>query len=549
MDRQTIYYGQVPREVDLLKAQQNAMVAMAKLCEAVLGTNTVVDGFQVTPTTPASLNVILTPGSIYQLENLEGTIWSSLLSDTSHSVLKQGIQLDPATFGITPPGTVGYSQVFIVQVQYQDLDTGSTVLPYWNASNPNAPFSGPANAGTAQNTVRKGAVAAQVKAGIAATTGTQTTPNPDAGWTALFAITVANGATSISSGNITQIANAPFISPKLPQVPQWVQSGSYSWALDTGSANAMVVSLNPAPASYGSGGLRLFVKKVNAANSGAMTINVNGLGPVAILDETGSPLAANAVPANARMELVFDGSAFIFVNGATTYTSVNSITAVSGEGIVVDGSNHVNLNYPGLTNNPNIADNDLISYYNNADGHHRDLTKAQLLAALSGGSGAFIKRWQAQFKTYVEISTVLNPSVSNGNFTGSPMTVTDGVQVLALTVTPRDANSVFDITFASTMMSSDVIGSEYVFIGIFRDDGTCVGTGEWFGGPAMGLSTVVACRDAPARTTPTTYSVRVAVNGYNGVVMGMNGRPDCNAGSKYFVGGLVTQIVANEIRA
>ena len=101
--------------------------------------------------------------------------------------LKQGIQFinngtalgvgQPATMGITPPGTTGYSQVFLVEVQYQDVDGGALVLPYYNAANPQTPFPGPGGVGTAQNTVRYGGVAYQIKAGIAAATG-RSRPDP-----------------------------------------------------------------------------------------------------------------------------------------------------------------------------------------------------------------------------------------------------------------------------------------------------------------------------------------------------------------------------------
>jgi hypothetical protein len=94
------------------------MVALAKLASAVLGTTTIVNGFTCTPTTPASLNVLPTAGEVYQLENLEATAWSSLSANTAYSILKQGIQLSQQTFGITPPATVGYSQVFLLEVQY-----------------------------------------------------------------------------------------------------------------------------------------------------------------------------------------------------------------------------------------------------------------------------------------------------------------------------------------------------------------------------------------------------------------------------------------------
>jgi len=142
VDRQTIYYGQLPRETDLLLAEQNTMVALAKLSAGVLGATTIVNAFQCTPTTPASLNVLLTAGEIYQMENLEASNWSSISADTTDSILKQGILLEPVTIGITPPTTTGYSQVFLVEVQYQDSDVGSVVLPYYNASNPATTYSG-----------------------------------------------------------------------------------------------------------------------------------------------------------------------------------------------------------------------------------------------------------------------------------------------------------------------------------------------------------------------------------------------------------------------
>lgn len=315
MDRQTAYSGQVPRTLDLLMAEQNTMVGLAKLAAAVFGAATLVDAFTVTPTTPASLNVLLTPGSIYQIEDLEATTWSSVAADTAHTILKQGILLDPVTFGITPPGTVGFSQAFLVQVQYQDLDTGSLVLPYYNASDPSSPFAGPGDSGTAQNTVRKGAVAAQIKAGAAASTGTQVAPTPDAGWTGLFVITVANGASSITSGNITAYSGAPFLQSNgyLPQIPAGVQNSSWTAFSDTGSADALVIAPLPAPAAW-TGGLFFQVKKgANANATTAPTLNLvkaDGtlLGTKSIVDRRGQTLAIGDLPANAELLLFYDGN-------------------------------------------------------------------------------------------------------------------------------------------------------------------------------------------------------------------------------------------------
>ena len=229
MDRQIVYPGAIPLETDLLNAQKDALVALAMACQAVLGTTTVVDGLACAPTSPASLSVNIGPGSIYSQAVIDGSAYSSLAAD-SRTIVKQGISLNTTTLTFTPPGTVGYSQNFLIEVAYLDQDGGSTVLPYYNASNPAVAYSGPANAGTAQYTTRQGLISIQTKAGVAAPSGTQTTPSVDAGYTALYVVTLAYGATSISAGNISTISTAPFLTPKLPALPGVIQAqaGNYT---------------------------------------------------------------------------------------------------------------------------------------------------------------------------------------------------------------------------------------------------------------------------------------------------------------------------------
>lgn len=215
MDRQTVYAGQIPLETDLLNTNKYAMVAIAKLAAAVLGTSTLVNGLACVPTGPASLQVVVNPGEMYSIANIDATAYSSLPADTSHNILKQGISLDDVLLTCAAPGTAGQSVNYLIQAAYQDLDTGSVTLPYYNASNPSQAWSGPGNSGTPQATARKGVISITAKAGVAAATGTQTTPAPDAGYTGLWVVTVANGQTTITSGNISQAANAPFITERL----------------------------------------------------------------------------------------------------------------------------------------------------------------------------------------------------------------------------------------------------------------------------------------------------------------------------------------------
>lgn len=212
MDRVQVFPGAIPLETDLLTAQKNDMIGLAKLSAAVLGTATQVNGLACIPTVVPSMQVTVNPGEIYSLQNIDNTAYSSIAADTVHQIMKQGILLDAATLTTVAPSTAGMSVVYLVEAAYVDADTSAVVLPYYNASNPSQAYSGPANAGTANNTARKGQCSVQLKVGIAATTGSQTTPAADSGYIGLYAITVAAAQTTVVAANIVALSGAPFLS-------------------------------------------------------------------------------------------------------------------------------------------------------------------------------------------------------------------------------------------------------------------------------------------------------------------------------------------------
>lgn len=226
IDRIISQVGMSLYEWCISKPAQNTMVALAKLTAATLGTSTICNGLSCVPTSPASMQVMVNPGEIYQLANLESTVCGTLPQDTTHQIVKQGVLLDAFTTAngaLAAPGTSGQSIAYLIQAQYADSDvsidptTGNTpvVLQFYDASNPTSPWSGPNNSGQTSNTFRKGIVSLQVKAGTAATTGSQVTPTPDSGWVGLWFVTVANGQSTITAGNITQYSSAPFLNGSL----------------------------------------------------------------------------------------------------------------------------------------------------------------------------------------------------------------------------------------------------------------------------------------------------------------------------------------------
>lgn len=200
----------MPQTTDLLNTNKQTMIALAKLCADLFGTATMATGLACVTTTPASMSVNVNPGQIYQLANVDGTAYSAILADTTHSILKQGILMDAQSFTLTAPGTVGYSQNYLIQATYLDTDTNNSVLPYYNSANPTQAFNGPGGNGTSQPTTRAGQVSLQLVAGTAAATGSQTTPAVTTGYVGLWVITVANGQSTITSSNIAQYAGAPF---------------------------------------------------------------------------------------------------------------------------------------------------------------------------------------------------------------------------------------------------------------------------------------------------------------------------------------------------
>ena len=339
MDRQLVYPAQVPLETDLLNTNRNAMTALAMLTQDLIGTSTQASGFTCVPTGPATMAVQVTPGRLYSLQNLDGTAYSSLAADTTHQIVKQGILLDAVTIPCAAPSTGGFSINYLIEAAYQDTDTVPVTLPYYNSSNPAQAYAGPANSGAAQATVRKGTVVLQAKAGIAATTGTQVTPAPDAGNVGLFVVTVANGASSILAGAISTYSGNPafgidagklsFTAAGTGAVPTSVAAQLQNWPSATNlgavgdgvtlDTTALINAQNASPFVY------LPAGKTFLVGAGVNYWQFYGPGKIVRVGETYAPTAhpRTGTPVVAYNPLTF-GSYETAVAGAFTINSGNA---------------------------------------------------------------------------------------------------------------------------------------------------------------------------------------------------------------------------------
>ncbi len=235
MDRSIVYPGAIPLDTDLLNVNRNAMVAIGALAQAVLGTPTVIDGLAVSPTSPASMQVIVGPGSITSLATVDQNGYGSLAADTSDALLKMGVNLTSSSFTLTAPTTTGQSVFYLLEAAFQESDANLVVLPYYNAANPSVPYLGPNNSGSSQATQRIQRVQFQLKAGAPAVSGSQVVPTVDSGWSGVAVITVSYGQTQITAANIAVYPQSPVIPFKLPnlrpgfsQIQAFTASGTFT---------------------------------------------------------------------------------------------------------------------------------------------------------------------------------------------------------------------------------------------------------------------------------------------------------------------------------
>lgn len=88
------------------------------------------------------------------------------------------------------------------------------------------------------------------------------------------------------------------------QESDYVRKPGYS--VTSGTGNAYIVTTDPAPAAYVDG--MGIVIRANRANTGAATLNWNGLGAVPIVDAKGNPVTAGKIPNGARLTLRYSAS-------------------------------------------------------------------------------------------------------------------------------------------------------------------------------------------------------------------------------------------------
>jgi len=109
----------------------------------------------------------------------------------------------------------------------------------------------------------------------------------------------------------------------LHQLSRSVQSGDVKYAVDTGTANAMVAALQPVPLMLNPG-MTLRIKKTAFTNTDAMSLDV-GLGANNLVKSGGASLNAGDLPANMVVEVCWDGTQWQCMNYIGIQSSTNTV--------------------------------------------------------------------------------------------------------------------------------------------------------------------------------------------------------------------------------
>lgn len=148
----------------------------------------------------------------------------------------------------------------------------------------------------------------------------------------------AQEGTSAQNWNVgdtfANFATASFWNGTSTEADVQKQPGNY--AVDSGTANAGVITLSLAPANLAAlVGVPLRITKTSSSNTGAYTLAVNGLPATSVQSINGTDLPSGALPSSSYFEVAYNGSFFVLTSTSTAFPggfSTQLGTGASGTG-------------------------------------------------------------------------------------------------------------------------------------------------------------------------------------------------------------------------
>ncbi len=224
---------------------------------------------------------------------------------------------------------------------------------------------------------------------------------------------------------------------------QLIAPNVYVGLTDTGTANAVVIDLDPVPTEFSNGDLALIRKKAATPNNAAVTIDFNGKGAVSLKDNAGVDFSSGAILGGGLYLCSYLGGGWRVLGGAASYTNVTDLTANSGKSIRVGITGQVDVDMTlNTTHNTSPAATDII-IRQTAAGDIYQMSWEEFLASLP-----VIPTLQANRDYYVNVLTGSdsNDGLSSGAAFATLQKAADTVakfNVNGFTVTIHVANGTY----------------------------------------------------------------------------------------------------------
>ncbi len=110
--------------------------------------------------------------------------------------------------------------------------------------------------------------------------------------------------------------------------PGNVQNSTFNFGSSVTGTDAYAITLSPAPTAYATG--QMFSFKVDVANTGGATLNVNALGATAILKSTAVALETGDIKAGQTVTVIYDGASFQMMSESAQMEKGISTPIVTG---------------------------------------------------------------------------------------------------------------------------------------------------------------------------------------------------------------------------
>lgn len=159
---------------------------------------------------------------------------------------------------------------------------------------------------------------------------------------------------------------------------------SYYGGTDTGSANTYVITTTPGVSAYEAG--QRFTFKAGATNTGASTLNVDGLGVknIRLYDGT-QALTGGEIPINAIIDVEYDGTQFQLLRDTRQGRAIKSGTA--GSTASVSSTSATYVDYTGLSISLTIATGDKVLLTSEVSVSHSVANSQMLTKFTEDGTG------------------------------------------------------------------------------------------------------------------------------------------------------------------